>query len=74
MAPPGSLLQLWDGLVRRRDPRTRDFMMQASPAPLAVAMAGYIVLVGYGPRFMKNRQTPPLKLVMLLYNIGQVSH
>ncbi|KAF0299534.1 Elongation of very long chain fatty acids protein 7 [Amphibalanus amphitrite] len=64
--------RLLDGLIQRRDPRTRDYLMQASPVPLGIALAAYLVLVGYGPRFMKNRPTPPLRLTMMLYNIGQV--
>ncbi|XP_043215738.1 elongation of very long chain fatty acids protein 7-like [Amphibalanus amphitrite] len=72
MAPPESFSQLLDGLIQRRDPRTRDYLMQASPVPLGIALAAYLVLVGYGPRFMKNRPTPPLRLTMMLYNIGQV--
>ncbi|XP_037073832.1 elongation of very long chain fatty acids protein 1-like [Pollicipes pollicipes] len=66
------LRELAQGLVHRRDPRVRNYAMQASPTVVVGAVLGYMLLVGYGPRFMKNRQTPPLRLVMFLYNIGQV--
>ena len=74
MAQPNSLAQLIDGLVQRRDPRTKNFLLEASPVPLVLSLAAYMVLVGYGPRFMKNRPSPPLRLTMTVYNIGQVSH
>ncbi|XP_037073787.1 elongation of very long chain fatty acids protein 1-like [Pollicipes pollicipes] len=61
-----------NGLVHRRDPRVRDYVMQSSPEITLGATAGYMLLVAYGPRLMKNRPTPPLRLVMFLYNIGQV--
>ena len=67
-----SLLEISRGLANRRDPRVRQYMMQSSCVPVTLAMVSYLVLISYGPRFMKNRQSPPLKLAMTAYNIGQV--
>ncbi|XP_043217006.1 elongation of very long chain fatty acids protein 2-like [Amphibalanus amphitrite] len=67
-----SLMEIGRGLANRRDPRLRDYIMQSSCVPLTAAMVAYLVLISYGPLFMKNRRSPPLKRVMTLYNIGQV--
>ena len=68
-----SLLDITNGIAYRRDPRVRSFWMQSSCVPMSLVMAAYLVLVSYGPRFMKNRPTPPLKMAMTVYNVGQVS-
>ena len=68
-----ALLEVGRGLAYRRDPRVRQYIMQSSCVPVAVAMVAYLALVAYGPRFMKDRKPPQLKRVMTVYNIGQVS-
>ncbi|KAF0290129.1 Elongation of very long chain fatty acids protein 4 [Amphibalanus amphitrite] len=61
------------GLWQRRDPRVRHQLLQASPSLVLAVLAAYLLLVRYGPRLMKNRQTPNLTLAMAAYNVLQVT-
>ena len=60
------------GLWQRRDPRVRHQLLQASPGLVLAVLAAYLLLVRYGPRLMRNRQTPNLTLAMAAYNVLQV--
>ena len=62
--------ELVRGLAFRRDPRALGSLSVVLPA---AALVGYGLLVAFGPRLMKGRATPPLRFVMAVYNIGQVS-
>lgn len=71
MDAAAGLKELVSGLGQRRDPRVRGYL-QSGPA-LAIPLLAYMALVWYGPRFMKGRTSPPLRLALTAYNIAQVS-
>lgn len=56
------------------DPRTANWLLMSSPAPLLTILASYIYFcVSAGPRYMKDRKPYKLKEVLLIYNVIQVA-
>lgn len=55
------------------DPRTRDWLLMASPIPLLMILATYLYFcLWIGPNFMKERQPMELKTITRIYHITQV--
>ncbi|XP_044727532.1 elongation of very long chain fatty acids protein AAEL008004-like isoform X1 [Chrysoperla carnea] len=56
------------------DPRTANWLLMSSPAPLLTIIASYIYFcVSAGPRYMKDKKPYKLKEVLLIYNVIQVA-
>ncbi|KAK9731272.1 GNS1/SUR4 family [Popillia japonica] len=57
----------------KSDPRTRDWLLMASPIPLLMILATYLYFcLWIGPNFMKERQPMELKTITRIYHITQV--
>lgn len=55
------------------DDRSADFFLIANPPiPFFTILAGYVLMVKYGPKFMEGRKPLDLKFVMMFYNLLQV--
>lgn len=55
------------------DPRTADWWMMSSPAPLITLLIAYVYFcTSVGPRFMRDRKPFQLKNTIVLYNISQI--
>ncbi|XP_047102945.1 elongation of very long chain fatty acids protein AAEL008004 [Schistocerca piceifrons] len=57
----------------KSDPRTKDWFLVTSPAPLITLLVSYLYFVtSVGPRFMRDRKPYDLKAVLMVYNFAQV--
>lgn len=55
------------------DPRTEHFfLMSTPPIGIMLILAGYIILIKKGPKYMENREPYDLKAIMMVYNFMQV--
>ncbi|XP_022333795.2 very long chain fatty acid elongase AAEL008004-like [Crassostrea virginica] len=54
------------------DPRTQNWFMVRSPAPILLSVGVYLYLVKMGPIWMKSRKAYDLKNTMIIYNICMV--
>uniref|UniRef100_A0A8W8I464 Elongation of very long chain fatty acids protein n=1 Tax=Magallana gigas TaxID=29159 RepID=A0A8W8I464_MAGGI len=54
------------------DPRTQDWFMVRSPAPILLSIGVYLYLVKLGPVWMKSRKAYDLKNPMIVYNCCMV--
>ncbi|XP_025415363.1 elongation of very long chain fatty acids protein 4-like isoform X2 [Sipha flava] len=51
------------------DDRTKGWLMIDSPAPTIIYTVIYFIIVGLGPRYMKNRKPFKLTFILIQYNV-----
>lgn len=51
------------------DDRTKGWMMVDSPAPTIFYTVIYFIIVGLGPKYMKNRKPFKLTSILIPYNV-----
>nr|BBF94985.1 elongation of very long chain fatty acids protein 5 [Orthetrum albistylum] len=55
------------------DPRVTGWPLLKSPIPVISIFIFYIVIVIFGPKFMKNRKPYNIKYILLIYNFSQIA-
>lgn len=56
-----------------KDERSENFfLIQNPPIPIALILIGYVLLIKWGPGYMKERKPFDLKYTMMFYNFLQV--
>ncbi|KAI1883265.1 hypothetical protein AGOR_G00243430 [Albula goreensis] len=69
-----NIMKFYDYLLRRTDPRVRDYPLMQSPILMTAILLGYIFVMLYvGPRYMANRKPFQLKEAMIVYNFSMVA-
>ena len=59
--------------INSADPRTRDWFLVGSSAPILIILTLYLLFVlKWGPKFMEKRKPYSLKTFIQLYNIFQI--
>ncbi|CAH2089811.1 unnamed protein product [Euphydryas editha] len=57
----------------RADPRVSDWLLMASPKPLAIIIVSYLILIKFLlPKYMRNRKAYELRSVIKWYNVLQI--
>ncbi|WAR24476.1 ELOV4-like protein [Mya arenaria] len=62
--------QAWT--IEVSDPRTDQWLLLTSPAPITVIFVLYLLIVFAGPGFMRHRNPLTLKWIIIPYNLGLV--
>jgi len=48
------------------------FLIENPPIPIALILTGYVLMIKWGPQYMKERKPFDLKFIMMFYNFLQV--
>ncbi|KAF7703709.1 elongation of very long chain fatty acids protein 1b isoform X1 [Silurus meridionalis] len=63
------VLDMYDKLLKMRDPRLSGYLLMESPVSMSAILLGYLFFVLYaGPRLMAKRKPFELKGLMIVYN------
>ncbi|XP_020899600.1 elongation of very long chain fatty acids protein 4 isoform X1 [Exaiptasia diaphana] len=72
MATTQRLVEYYEFIMAKGDPRTHEWPMIATPWPTLCLMTLYLIIVKVGPKLMENRKPWELKEVLVVYNFGLV--
>ncbi|XP_064624335.1 very long chain fatty acid elongase AAEL008004-like [Lineus longissimus] len=67
------LVQAYNDLMAKADPRTADWPMMSSPFPsLFICLLYFYLVTKTGPKFMENREPYQFRKILVVFNIGMV--
>ncbi|GAB6030858.1 hypothetical protein CHUAL_007695 [Chamberlinius hualienensis] len=61
-------MDLYEKAMKEADPRTDDWPLVKSPAPVIALLVAYVAITLKGPKLMENHKPLPLKLILIPYN------
>jgi len=67
------VIEAYENLMARGDPRTADWLFVESPVPAVSAVLAYIAVCKVGPRLMRNREPVDLGHLLTVYNFTLVA-